>query len=160
MTELLKEMTDFQTLKSDAKKYAAAMAKLAAHPLIRSNNKPQGDIAEAIAAEALGGAFMDQSAKGADIELPNGDLVQVKSVTDYGRRAQTSGIRSTDFDYLLLVIFDPHLGVKSARLYSKAQAIDAMGSLSKHINARTIPINAKPLSLGEDITQKLKAVWY
>ena len=153
-------MTKLQALKSDVQEYAAATAKLAAHPLIRSNNKPQGDIAEAIAAEAFGGTLLDQSAKSADIELPDGDLVQVKSVTDYGRRTQTSGIRSTDFDHLLLVIFDPHLGVKSARLYSKAQAIEAMGSRSKHTNARAIPINARSLSLGEDVTQKLKAVWY
>ena len=153
-------MTDLQALKSDVKEYAAAVAKLARHPLIRSNNKPQGDIAEAIAAEAFGGALLDQSAKSADIELPNGDLVQVKSVTDYGRRAKTSFIRSTDFDHLLLVIFDPDIAVKSAHLYTKAQAIEAMGSRSKHTNARVIPINARSLSLGEDVTQKLKAVWY
>ena len=153
-------MTKLQALKSDVQEYAAATAKLAAHPLIRSNNKPQGDIAEAIAAEAFGGALLDQSAKSADIELPNGDLVQVKSVTDYGRRAKTSFIRSTDFDHLLLVVFDPQLAVKSAHLYTKAQATEAMGSLSKHTNARAIPINPKSLSLGEDVTQKLKAVWY
>ena len=112
-------MTELQSLKSDVQQYAEVTARLAAHSLIRSNNKPQGDIAEAIAAEAFGGTLLDQSAKGADVKLPDGQLLQVKSVTDYGKPAGTSAIRSTDFDHLLLVVFDPLLAVKSAHLYTR-----------------------------------------
>ena len=107
-------MTELQSLKSDVKQYAEVTARLAAHSLIRSHNKPQGDIAEAIAAEAFGGTLLDQSAKGADVKLPDGKLLQVKSVTDYGKATQTSAIRSTDFDQLLLVVFDPAIAVESA----------------------------------------------
>jgi len=153
-------MTELQSLKSDVKQYAEVTARLATHSLIRSNNKPQGDIAEAIAAEAFGGTLLDQSAKGADVKLPDGQLLQVKSVTDYGKPAGTSGIRSTDFDHLLLVVFDPLLAVKSARLYTRQQAIEAMGNRSQHTNASVIRVGSRTLSLGEDMTQKLKRVWY
>ena len=153
-------MTELQSLKSDVKQYAEVTARLAAHSLIRSNNKPQGDIAEAIAAEAFGGTLLDQSAKGADVKLPDGKLLQVKSVTDYGKPAGTSAIRSTDFDHLLLVVFDPLLAVKSAHLYTREQAIEAMGNRSQHTNASVIRVGARSLSLGEDVTQKLKRVWY
>jgi hypothetical protein len=85
-------MTELQALKSDVKQYAEVTARLAAHSLIRSHNKPQGDIAEAIAAEAFGGNVLDQSAKGSDVKLPDGELLQVKSVTDYGKPAGTSPI--------------------------------------------------------------------
>ena len=153
-------MTELQSLKSDVKQYAEVTARLATHSLIRSNNKPQGDIAEAIAAEAFGGTLLDQSAKGADVKLPDGQLLQVKSVTDYGKPAGTSGIRSTDFDHLLLVVFDPLLAVKSAHLYTREQAIEAMGSRYEHTNARSIRLSAKALSLGTDVTQRLKRVWY
>ena len=153
-------MTELQSLRSDVQQYAEVTARLAAHALIRSNNKPQGDIAEAIAAEAFGGTLLDQSAKGADVKLPSGELVQVKSVTDYGKQTQTSAIRSTEFDQLLLVVFDPAIAVQSAHLYSKEQAIEAMGSRSEHTNARSIRLSAKALSLGTDVTQRLKRVWY
>ena len=153
-------MTELQSLKSDVKQYAEVTARLEAHSLIRSHNKPQGDIAEAIAAEAFGGTLLDQSAKGADVKLPDGQLLQVKSVTDYGKPAGTSGIRSTDFDHLLLVVFDPLLAVKSARLYTRQQAIEAMGNRSQHTNASVIRVGSRTLSLGEDMTQKLKRVWY
>ena len=154
-------MTELQSLKTDVRQYAEVTARLAAHSLIRSNNKPQGDIAEAIAAEAFGGTLLDQSAKGADVKLPDGQLLQVKSVTDYGKRIiQTSAIRSTDFDHLLIVVFDPLLAVKSSHLYTKEQAIGAMSNRSQHTNARVIRICARTLSLGEDVTQKLKRVWY
>ena len=145
-------MTELQSLKLDVQQYAEVTARLAAHSLIRSNNKPQGDIAEAIAAEAFGGTLLDQSAKGADVKLPDGQLLQVKSVTDYGKPAGTSGIRSTDFD--------PLLAVKSARLYTRQQAIEAMSNRSQHTNASVIRVCARSLSLGEDVTQKLKRVWY
>jgi hypothetical protein len=156
-----KTMTELQALKLDVQQYAEVTARLAAHSLIRSNNKPQGDIAEAIAAEAFGGALLDQSAKGADVKLPDGKLLQVKSVTDYGKRiTQTSAIRSTDFDQLLLVVFDAELALQSAHLYTREQAIEAMGNRSQHTNASVLRVCARSLSLGEDVTQKLKRVWY
>ena len=71
--------------------------------------------------------------------------MQVKSVTDYGKATQTSAIRSTEFDQLLLVVFDPAIAVQSAHLYSKEQAIEAMGSRSEHTNARSIRLSAKAL---------------
>jgi hypothetical protein len=153
-------MTELQSLRSDVQQYAEVTARLAAHALIRSNNKPQGDIAEAIAAEALGGTLLDQSAKGADLKLPDGKLLQVKSVTDYGKAAGTSAIRSTNFDQLLVIVFDPLLAVKSAHLYTREQAIEAMSKRSQHTNASVIRVGARSFSLGEDVTQKLKRVWY
>jgi hypothetical protein len=156
-----KTMTELQALKFIVKQYADVTAKLAVHSLIRSHNKPQGDIAEAVAADAFGGTLLHQSAKGADVKLPDGKLLQVKSVTDYGRRkTQTSGIRSTDFDQLLLVVFDPELAIQSACLYTKEQAVGAMSNRSSHTNAHVIRLSSQALSLGTDVTQKLKSAWY
>ena len=153
-------MTELQALKSDVKQYAEVMARLTAHTQIRSNNKPQCDIAEVIAAKAFGGTLLDQSAKGADVELPSGELVQVKSVTDYGKKIKTSGIRSTEFDQLLLVVFNQAIAVQSAHLYTREQAIEAMGNRSKHTNASVIRVSARTLSLAKNVTQQLKRVWY
>lgn len=60
--------------------WAAIMRELAAQGVIRTNNNPVGDIAEAVVADHYGGERGSFSQAGWDVETPDGELIQVKAL--------------------------------------------------------------------------------
>lgn len=151
-------MTNKTTLRMLLGQYAEVSQRLSQHPWIRNNNAPLGDVAENLVAEALGGIVADNNAKGYDVELPDGQLIQVKGITYRGKdNLVTSAIRSLDFDSVAIVICEPDFSVCEGLLVPKAKVV-GVSRFHKTLNGYQIKVNqARPISL--DITDKLRAVW-
>jgi len=60
--------------------WSAIMRELRVRDIIRTNNSPAGDIAEAKVAEHYCGARGSFSQAGWDVETPDGELIQVKAM--------------------------------------------------------------------------------
>ncbi len=89
--------------------YAAVLAELRRRRVVRSNNAPVGDYAEALVATALGGTLAGSvSEKSYDLIASTWGRVQVKAraVGEPPTRSdlQTSPFRSWDFDHAALVM--------------------------------------------------------
>lgn len=151
-------MTDMQTLRVLLDEYAEVRQRLAQHPWIRNNNAPLGDVAENLVAQALGGTVADNNAKGYDVELPDGQLIQVKGITYRGKdNLVTSAIRSLDFDSVAIVICEPDFSICEGLLVPKDRVVE-VSRFHKKLNGYQIKVKqARPVS--SDITDQLKAVW-
>jgi hypothetical protein len=88
--------------------WVAIMRQLRALGVIRTNNNPIGDIAEAIVCDHYGGKRASFSQKGWDVKAPDGELIQVKSRrrTPESNPTVLSPISDDDYDSLVVVIFD------------------------------------------------------
>ena len=116
-----------------------------------------GEFAERLVAEHYGGSLLAASHKSADVELPDGRLVQVKSRIP--RRASTtslSSIRSWDFDLLVVVLFDRDGGILKAVEY-EAAAAKRHARRDEHQNSDLIVTTDEFLNdpLARDITADL-----
>ena len=151
-------MTTKTTLKTLLAQYAEISQQLSQHPWIRNNNAPLGDVAENLVAEALGGIVADNNAKGYDVELRDGQLIQVKGITYRGKdNLVTSAIRSLDFDNVAIVVCEPDFSVVEGLLVPKDRVVE-VSRFHKTLNGYQIKVKqARPLAL--DITDKLRAVW-
>jgi hypothetical protein len=88
--------------------WAAIMRELNRRDIIRTENNPVGDIAEAIVAAHYGGTRGSFSQAGWDVVTPEGERIQVKSLRQTGKRTRRnfSPIRDQDYDAVVIVIFD------------------------------------------------------
>lgn len=83
-----------------------------------------GEYAEYLANIYLNGLLLPPSSCSADIKSINGDLYQVKSrKTSNAITTQLSIIRSWDFDYLTIILFDNYGSVLKGCIYPKSIAI-------------------------------------
>ena len=151
-------MSDTTEIRSLLRKYAEIRQRLAQHPWIRNNNAPLGDVAEHLVAEALGGTVAVNNAKGYDVELPDGHLIQVKGITYRGTdNLVTSAIRSLDFDSVVIVICEPDFSVVEGLLVSKDRVVE-VSRFHKKLNGYQIKVKQARL-VALDITDKLRTVW-
>lgn len=88
--------------------WSAIMRELRVRDIIRTNNSPAGDIAEAIVAEHYGGARGSFSQAGWDVETSDGELIQVKAMrqTPTSKRRNLSPIRDRTYHSVVIVLFD------------------------------------------------------
>ena len=133
--------------------WTGSMSELRARGLIRTGNNPVGDLAEAIAYEHYGGERGSFSQKGWDIRTPGGERIQVKGMrrTPDNKRVNLSAIRDTDYDTLLVVIFDFEFDLADAFTISR-QAVELTWSRNQHVNG-IIPRLSRKLLEGELITR-------
>ena len=152
-------MSEKEELKKLLNRYAAISQEIAKHPWMRNNNPPIGDLAEHLIAETLGGEVAENNAKSYDVELANGQLIQVKGITYRGSNSLfTSGIRSLDFDGVAIVICNPDFSIREGLLVPQHKVIE-VSRLNMRMSAHQISVNkARPVSL--DLTAKLRAVWH
>ena len=77
---------------------ASIVSELRNRGLVRTNNKPLGDIAEQVVLRARGGALAPNSTKSHDISDPRGRRLQVKAMgkRSGGRSGRFSPFRSFD----------------------------------------------------------------
>ena len=81
---------------------------------LRSSNIV-GEYAEYLAHQYYGGRLLELSSSGADIETTDGKRYQVKARKIKGSSStQLSVIRSWDFDYLIVILFDANGSIKQA----------------------------------------------
>ena len=119
-----------------------------------------GEYAEYIGNKYLKGKLLSASNASADIELPNGDLYQVKSrKIKNGLTVQLSIIRSWDFDYLLVVLFDDNGSVIKGLICPSSTA-KKFAKANKHQNGWVITTTTEFLYDIDniDITDKLKEI--
>lgn len=145
-------------------RYAAILAELRRRQVVRTDNAPVGDYAEWLVARALDGAVADnRSAKSWDIQLPDGDRIQVKArlVADPPRpgQLQTSPFRSWDFELAALVLLDSATYEVRRAVLLPSAAVQAAGSLRPHVNGTVLHMRPALMDSPDarDITEQLRA---
>lgn len=151
-------MPDETELKALLRRYAAIYNEISHHPWMRNKNSPLGDLAENLVAKALGGLVAHNNAKGYDVELPDGQLIQVKGITYRGKdNLVTSAIRSLDFDSVAIVICAPDFSIVEGLLIPKDKVVE-VSRFHKTLNGYQIKIK-RARSVALDITDKIRAIW-
>jgi hypothetical protein len=121
--------------------WAAIMRQLRARDIIRTNNNPIGDIAEAIVALHYRGERGSFSQAGWDVMLPDGERLQVKALRQTGayKRSTLSPIRDADYDAVIVVIFDEDFRVIEGLRIERATVEDLFPHRA-HVNGRIITV--------------------
>jgi len=97
-----------------------------------------GEYAEYLTHKYYGGRLLEISGSSADIETPDGKLYQVKSRKIKGTSStQLSIIRSWDFDFLVVVLFDSNGAIKQA-LEVPVEVAKKYGAANSHQNGWVI----------------------
>jgi hypothetical protein len=105
-----------------------------------------GEYAEYLAHQFYGGRFLEVSGSNADIEGSDGKLYQVKSRKINGATStQLNVIRSWDFDYLVVVMFDTNGAIKQA-LEVPVKVAKEYGVKNSHQNGWVITTSQKFLN--------------
>lgn len=137
---------------------AAVIAELRRRKLVRTNNKPLGDIAEAIVCAARGGVLEPNSTRSHDITTSHGDRVQVKAmgVRSAGLAGKFGAFRSSGFTTAVFLAFGPDFGLIEAWEIPSAAIEEAR--FSAHINGRQ-PTLRWVRSAGTDVRAEMQAAW-
>ena len=110
-------------------------------------------------AEAYKGEIAKKSAKGHDV-IVDESRIQVKSrVIDPTKKGsnKSGAIRSWNFEKLVAVIYNTDdLRVKKATELLK-ERIENSAYYQEHVNAESLSLNARLMSEGTDVTDKLQA---
>ena len=116
------------------------MRELRRRDVIRTNNNPVGDIAEAIVHAHYGGTRAGFSQAGWDVTTDDGERIQVKAMrlTPTTKRRNVSPIRDRDYDSVVIVVFDEDFQV------TEASSSHAMWSRSSSRIARTSMAASSP----------------
>lgn len=134
--------------------WAAIMRQLRERGIIRTNNSPTGDIAEALVERALAGERSHFSQAGWDVrlpvsaEFPDGERVQVKSlrVVPWSKPPTTcSPIVDRDYDSVVVVYFDEDFRVTGALRFTRHVVEDAFNPRARD-DGRIIRLTKKFLA--------------
>ncbi|GAA2373716.1 hypothetical protein [Gordonia cholesterolivorans] len=137
---------------------AAIIAELRRRGLVRTSNKPLGDVAEAVVHAARGGVLEPNSTKSHDITAPGGQRIQVKAmgVRSAGTAAKFSAFRSTDITTAVFLVFDLDFHLIEAREVDAADIEQT--KVVAHVNGRK-PTLRWVRSVGTDVTTEMQAAW-
>lgn len=119
-----------------------------------------GEYAEYLAHKHYGGRLLEISGSSADIETTNGTLYQVKSRKIKGTPStQLNVIRSWDFNFLVVILFDANGAIKKA-LEVPVDVAKEYGASNSHQNGWVITTSQKFLNdrRSKDITAHLSAL--
>jgi hypothetical protein len=121
--------------------WAAMMRELRVRDVVRTNNNPVGDIAEAVVHAHYGGERGSFAQAGWDVKTPAGERIQVKAMrmTETTKRRNVSPIRDADYDSVVIVVFDEDFklteGLKLAR-----EVVEDLFQHRDHVNGRIITV--------------------
>ena len=119
-----------------------------------------GEYAEHLAHKHYGGRLLEISGSSADIETTDGTLYQVKSRKIKGTPStQLNVIRSWDFNFLVVILFDANGSVKNA-LEVPVEVAKEFGASNSRQNGWVITTSQKFLNdrRSKDITVHLSAL--
>lgn len=121
--------------------WSAAMRELRRRDVVRTNNNPVGDIAEAIVAEHYGGERGSFAQAGWDVKLADGQRIQVKAMrqTPDNKRRNVSPIRDADYDLVVIVIFDEDFVVTEGLVIDRA-TVEDLFPVKTYVNGRVIAV--------------------
>lgn len=136
---------------------AGIVAELRHRGLVRTNNKPLGDIAEQVVLAARGGRLEPNSAKSHDVTDAGGCRVQVKAMAGRaaGRSGKFSPFRSFDFDTAVFLVFEATSFNLTLAREVKASEVEAVSRYSAHTNGRQ-PTLRQIENLGVDVTHEMR----
>lgn len=121
--------------------WAAIMRELRDRDVIRTNNNPVGDIAEAIVAEHFTGTRGSFSQAGWDVLSPAGERIQVKAMrlTATTKRRSLSPIRDSAYDSVVVVILDEDFQVTEGLKLDRA-LVEELFAHRAYVNGRVITV--------------------
>ena len=139
---------------------AAIVSELRGRGLVRTNNKPLGDIAEQIVLAARGGVLEPNSTKSHDVTSLDGRRIQVKAMgaRKVGRAGTFSPFRSFGFDTAVFLVFAAETFEIVLAREVPAADIEAATRCIPHINGRQ-PTLRQIESLGDDVTEEMRAAY-
>ncbi len=117
------------------------MRELRVRDVIRTNNNPVGDIAEAVVAAHYGGERGSFVQAGWDVKTPEGERIQVKAMrlTATGKRRNLSPIRDSDYDSVVIVIFDEDFRVTEGLKLTR-ELVEELFVHRDYVNGRIITV--------------------
>lgn len=139
---------------------AAVVAELRHRGLVRTNNKPLGDIAEQVVLKARGGYLEPNSAKSHDVVDPAGRRLQVKAMGGraVGRSAKFSTFRSFDFDTAVFLVFEAGTFDLVLAREITASDVEVVSGYSAHTNGRQ-PTLRQVENLGVDVAEEMRRAY-
>jgi hypothetical protein len=142
--------------------YRSILRELKIREVVRTENAPTGDYAEFLVARGLGGVLATNSEKSWDVQLPNGDRLQVKCrvVSDPPRagQRQLSPFRSFDFEAAVLVLLsDRDFDIWRAVMVPKT-IVESNSTYRAHVNGHVLFATPEILDhpLAIDLTDRLR----
>lgn len=123
--------------------WAAVMNELRARDIIRTNNNPVGDIAEAIVAKHYDGERGSFSQAGWDVKTLDGERIQVKAIrsTSATKRRNVSPIRDSAYDSVVIVVLDENFQVVEGLKFSR-ETVEELFPHRDYVNGRIITVTA------------------
>ncbi len=139
---------------------AGVVSELRSRSLVRTNNKPLGDIAEQIVLAARGGFLEPNSTRSHDITDSEGRRIQVKAMggRSAGRSGQFSPFRSFDFDTAVFLIFEASTFNLLLAREVAASDVKAVAPYSAHTNGRA-PTLRRIENLGTDVSPEMRSAY-
>lgn len=136
---------------------ASIVSELRGRGLVRTNNKPLGDIAEQVVLAARGGVLEPNSTKSHDVTDQSGCRIQVKAMGGrvVGRSGKFSPFRSFDFDTAVFLIFAAETFELVLAREVDADSVEAVAPYSRHTNGRQATLRQVE-SLGLDVTTEMR----
>ncbi|GAA2535762.1 hypothetical protein GCM10009860_15250 [Microbacterium mitrae] len=138
---------------------ASVVRELRRRDLVRTNNKPLGDIAEHVVWLARGGVLEPNSTKSHDITTASGHRIQVKAMANRaaGSAARFSPFRSADYDTAVFLVFDAEFDIVEA-FEVKSDLIEENVRFIPHVAGRQ-PSLTQVRTFGTDITAEMQAAY-
>lgn len=124
--------------------WGAVMRELRIRDVVRTNNNPVGDIAEAIVHAHYGGERAGFSGPAWDVMTPAGERIQVKAMrqTPTNKRRNLSPIRDSNYDSVVVVILDEDFVVTEGLKFPR-ELVEEMFATRSHVNGRVITVTSK-----------------
>ncbi len=122
------------------------MRELRKRDVIRTNNNPIGDIAEAIVHQHYGGERGSFSQAGWDVLTGDGERLQVKAIRRMPdtKRRNLSPIRDRDYDYVIVVMFDENFTIERGLRLSR-DLVERLFPHKPYVNGRIITVTNRLL---------------
>jgi hypothetical protein len=148
------------SVKNLLKVEASIVSALRRRGIVRTNNKPLGDIAEYVVLVARGGTLEPNAAKSHDLIDAKGDKIQVKAMGGRmaGRAAKFSPFRSFDFDTAVFLVFESDTFEIALAREVSAEAIEAVARYSPHVNGSQ-PTLRQVEAMGVDVTGEMRKAY-
>lgn len=124
--------------------WAAVMRALRKRDVIRTNNNPVGDIAEAVVADHYEGERGSFSQAGWDVKTADGERIQVKALrkTPENQRTMLSPIRDKEYDVVVVVIFNEDFQVTEGLRLTRP-VVEDLFDHRDYVNGRVIRVTKK-----------------
>lgn len=138
---------------------ASVVKELRRRDLVRTNNKPLGDIAEYVVWLARGGILEPNSTKSHDITTASGHRIQVKAMANRaaGSGARFSPFRSTDYHTAVFLVFGSEFDIVEA-FEVEADQIERHVRFVPHVAGRQ-PSLTQVRTMGTDITAEMRSAY-